>query len=110
MMRGLVAVLAGAALGVIGARYLFVGSWLSLIPWGIAGLALGLWCTTLRQAISVGAAFGFAVAFVFMIAGYAGAAPVVTRLLPFAALGAVGAVCGLALGAIGYLVRARLAR
>lgn len=60
-MKLLVAILAGALLGVLGARYLFVGSWLSLIPWGIAELALG-------------------------------------------------AVCGLALGALGYLVRARLTR
>jgi len=43
MRKIVVSILVGALLGVIGARYLFVGSWLSLIPWGIAGLLIGYW-------------------------------------------------------------------
>ena len=43
MKKIVVSIIIGALLGVIGARYLFVGSWLSLIPWGIAGLLIGYW-------------------------------------------------------------------
>ena len=110
MVKALVAVLGGALLGVIGARFLFVGSGLSLIPWAVAALALGIWCSSWRQALAVGAAFGFSLAFVFMLAGYAGAAPLSTRVLPFAALGVVGAGFGLALSCGGYVARTRLFR
>lgn len=104
------AVVVGAALGVIGSRVLFVGSALSLVPWSVAGLALGAWSTGYRQSLVVGAAFGFAVAFIFMASGYAGAAPLVTRLVPFAALGLVGAVCGLGLAVIGRAAAGAVAR
>jgi hypothetical protein len=100
-----VAVVAGAVLGLVGARYLFVGSWLSLIPWGIAGLALGAWCTP-RASIGVGAAYGFSIVFAFMVAGYGGSAPLLGRLPAFAVIGLVGSVFGIALGLCGsYLKR-----
>jgi hypothetical protein len=100
----LVAIVVGALLGVIGARYLFVGSRLSLILWGIMGLALGAWYQK-REAMINGAVYGFVIAFVFMIAGYSGSASLVNRLPFFAILGVVGAVCGLVLGWLGFLVR-----
>ena len=98
----IVATLVGVVLGVIGARVLFVGSGLSLIPWSIVGMALGAWCSSLGETLSVGAVFGFVLAFVFMVAGYAGAAPLLTRVLPFAALGVVGAVFGMVVGLVGF--------
>jgi hypothetical protein len=100
MTKLVTAIVAGVLLGIIGARYLFVGSWLSLIPWGIAGLALGGWCER-REALINGAIYGFVLAFTFMIAGYAGSAPVISRLPFFAILGVIGAVFGFALGWIG---------
>jgi hypothetical protein len=102
-VRYVVAVVLGTALGVIGARFVFIGSALSLIPWALAGLALGAWCTRV-QALSVGAAYGFALAFVFMVAGYSGSAPLLGRLPAFALLGLVGAVCGLVLAWLGASV------
>jgi hypothetical protein len=100
VMKYAVAVLAGAVLGVVGARYLFVGSWLSLIPWGIAGLALGAWCRP-AQGLRVGAVYGFTIVFAFMVAGYAGSEPLVGRLPAFVLIGLVGAVFGLILGVAG---------
>ena len=72
----------GAFLGVLNARYLFVGSWMSLVLWTFVGLILGYWSKTWHPAV-VGAAYGFMLSFVFMSAGYAGKAPLVSRLLPF---------------------------
>ncbi len=102
MVRLIVSIVVGAVLGVIGSRYLFVGSWLSLIPWGIVGLALGMWGER-RQAMIDGAAYGFVLAFVFMLSGYSGTASIASRLPFFAALGVVGAICGFVLGLVGSL-------
>jgi hypothetical protein len=104
-MKLFVAILAGAALGVIGSRYLFVGSWLSLVPWGIVGLALGLWEPRPRPALLNGALYGFALAFAFLIAGYSGSASLLSRLPFFALLALFGAFCGAALGWVGSWVR-----
>ena len=106
-MKYAVAVVAGALLGVVGSRYLFVGSALSLIPWAIVGLALGAWCGR-TESIGVGAAYGFAIAFVFMVSGYQGSAPLLGRLPAFALLGLFGAACGLVLGILGSLAAGAL--
>ena len=102
--KSLVAALIGIVLGIIGSRYLFVGSALSLIPWGIAGLLFGLWCPTYRETIAIGALYGFLLAFSFMMSGYQGSVPVLTRLPFFAILGLVGAVCGIGLGVTGSFI------
>lgn len=104
MTKGIVGVLVGAALGVIGSRVLFVGSWLSLVPWTIAGLLLGAWSAK-REWAWVGALFGFSVSFVFLASGYAGAASLLSRVPFFALLAAFGAACGLVLGVLGFLIR-----
>jgi hypothetical protein len=82
-----------------------VGSGLSLVPWSLAGLALGACCRTARTAAVVGGLFGFALAFTFMAAGYEGGAPLATRLAPFVLLGVIGALCGCVLALGGHLVR-----
>jgi hypothetical protein len=102
-----VAVATGVLLGFLGARVVLVGSGLSLVVWAVAGLALGLRFGPGPVAAAVGAVFGFALAFTFMVAGYDGADPLVTRLLPFAVLGAVGAVCGAAAAWAGQVLRPR---
>jgi hypothetical protein len=105
MTKVAVSVLVGALLGIIGVRYLFVGSALSLVPWTIAGLAIGYWSDK-RASMINGAVYGFALSFVFMIAGYSGSASLLSRLPFFAALGLFGAVCGLVLGLLGFLLKA----
>ena len=97
-------IIIGVLLGIIGARYVFVGSWLSLIPWGIAGLAIGFWGDR-RAGMINGAVFGFVLAFVFMIAGYGGTASLLSRLPFFAILGLFGAFCGFVLGILGFLLK-----
>ena len=101
MLKALVSIVVGALLGLLGSRYLFVGSALSLIPWGIVGLALGAW-NSRGASMWNGALYGFSLAFVFMIAGYTGAESLLSRIPFFALLGAFGAVCGLVLGMMGY--------
>ncbi len=103
------AALAGAALGLLGATVLFVGSALSLVLWTGGGLAVGYHNRTPRPAIA-GAAYGFALALTFLVAGYDGAATVIPRTLFFLALSIVGACCGAGLGLLGLLGRRLAAR
>ena len=98
----------GIILGIVASRYLLVGSGLSLIPWGIIGLLIGVWCPTYRQAIYVGALYGFLLAFSFMAAGYQGSAPILSRVPFFTALGIFGALCGLCLGLIGAFIHRKI--
>src|SRR3954470_17096570 len=79
----------GAILGFVCARLVLVGSGLSLVPWGIAGIAVGSLSDTRRRAAVLGAVYGFALAYVFMVAGYDGSAALLTRLAPFLVFGAV---------------------
>jgi hypothetical protein len=103
-MRLLLSVLVGAALGFLCGTVLLVGSGLSLVPWSVAGIVVGALSTSRAEAVRNGAAYGFALAYVFMIAGYDGSAALHTRLAPFLLFGAVGAVCGAALAVIGAAV------
>lgn len=92
-------------MGVIGSRYLFVGSGLSLIPWGIVGLLLGWWSTNRKEELINGILYGFFLAFSFMTAGYTGSISIITRIPFFAILGLVGALCGLILSLIGVSIK-----
>jgi hypothetical protein len=107
LKRLLTAILVGGLLGLLGARYVFVGSWLSLIPWSIAGLAIGYWSDDAKWAIA-GSLYGFALLFVFMIAGYAGAASTLSRLPFFAIIGLAGALYGVILGLVAVRLRRHL--
>ena len=105
-----VAALVGIVLGIVASRFLCVGSALSLIPWAIAGLLIGLWCLTYKQAVAAGALYGFLLAFSFMLAGYQGIDPVMSKLGFFAIFGVIGAVCGLGLGVSGAFMRRKFFR
>jgi uncharacterized membrane protein YccF (DUF307 family) len=99
---GLVAL--GAILGLLGARYLFVGSGLSLVPWGLVAILVGVLARSRRAALGGAAAYGFALSFTFIVAGYDGSATVMSRLPFFAVLGLVGAACAALLALVGSLV------
>jgi hypothetical protein len=107
LVKVMVSILAGGILGLIGARYLFVGSWLSLIPWGMVGLLIGYW-SHMREWLINGSCYGFVIAFVFMMAGYAGNASLISRIPFFAILGLFGGLCGLVLGLMGFEIKQRL--
>jgi hypothetical protein len=108
MIKALVSILIGSVMGFLGSRYLFVGSALSLVPWGIMGLVLGAWNSRRGAAMANGALYGFSLAFVFMIAGYTGTEPLFSRLPFFALLGAFGAISGLVLEIGGYGLKVSL--
>ena len=50
----------------ISSRYLFVGSALSLIPWGVLVLSWGIVAHSKTEATRLGAIYGFSQAFVFL--------------------------------------------
>jgi hypothetical protein len=108
MFRQIVALIAGVALGAAGPAYVFLGPF-SVIPWGLVALALGLWGNK-REALRSGAIYGFALSFAFLLAGYTGTASLISRFPFFAILALFGAVCGLALSAVGYYLKLRFAR
>lgn len=97
----ILAAIVGCALGYVG------GPPVVLVPWAIVGLLLGTGSKSKKAAAVNGAVYGFALAYVFMVAGYNGAEPLTTKLLPFILFGIVGAVCGVALSLIGLLVAKR---
>ncbi len=77
--------------------------WWTLVPWGLAAVALG--CRANRAtAVVVGVLYGFVLCFVFAFATYGGAAPAITRVPFFTVLGLFGALCGLLLALLGALL------
>jgi hypothetical protein len=106
-MKLVVSIVVGSLLGYIGSMVLFVGSWLSLIPWAIVGLAIGYWGHR-REAMVNGICYGFALAFIFMIAGYTGNASLTSRIPFFAILGIFGGLCGLILGLAGSAIHGQV--
>lgn len=106
-VRFFVLIALGASLGVLGARYLLVGSALSLIPWGISSIGIGWLSTTRYRAIRDAAVFGFTLAASFMVAGYQGAEPLLTRLPAFGLLGLIGALCAATLALLGHALHTR---
>jgi hypothetical protein len=99
MKRFLLAGILGAILGFAASRFLWLGLW-TLLPWGLAGIALG-YGTRSRWPVLAGAVYGFVLSFVFMAAGYTGKASFLSRVPFFALLGSFGALCGLLLGLAG---------
>jgi hypothetical protein len=83
-----IAILGGLLLGAIGGPV-----WVLPI-WAAVAAACGLAARSRRAAITAGLTFGFVVSFVFLVRGYAGVEPLVSRLPFFAALGLFGACCG----------------
>src|SRR5437870_5797969 len=55
--------------------------WWTLVPWGLAAVALG-YRANRATAVVAGALYGFVLCFVFTLATYGGAAPAITRV-PF---------------------------
>lgn len=104
-MYYLISAVVGSILGIIGSRFLFVGSSLSLIPWAIAGLILGWFAKDRKQSLLIGSVYGFFLSFVFMVAGYNGTKPLIQVIPFFIGLGIFGAICGLILGIIGFSTR-----
>ena len=104
--RSGVAIALGVVLGFLGSRLLL--QWATLIPWGIAALAVGAICQEQRQALVAGAGYGFALGFTFMAAGYAGIDPLLGKVWFFAIIGVVSAAFGVALSIAAQWLTVRL--
>ncbi|MFL6106422.1 MAG: hypothetical protein ACJ72L_05625 [Marmoricola sp.] len=109
-MRIALSAAVGAVLGFLCARVVLVDSGLALVPWALAGTAVGVLVGGRRSAALAGAAYGFALAYVFMLASYDGNAALATRLLPFGVFGVFGAACGAVLALVGAGVSRRSSR
>lgn len=110
MLLILIAAFMGTAFGATGPLYLFLGIY-SIVPWGIAGVALGLWSGKgIAKTAPAGAVYGFTLSFAFMIAGYNGTASLLRRLPFFALIALFGSVCGLAAVLAGCTIRILLLR
>ena len=99
MQRLATAVALGLILGWAAAHALFL-HWWTLVPWGVAALALG-YRANRAGAVTAGTVYGFVLCFVFTLATYGGTAPAITRVPFFTVLGLVGALCGLLLALLG---------
>jgi hypothetical protein len=102
--------LLGAVLGLLGAKYVLVGSGWSLLPWGLVALLVGFTAGSRRRAVVDAGIYGFALSFVFMIAGYSATAPLASRLWFFLLLGLFGAVCAALIAVVGRQVHSWLTR
>lgn len=91
----------GGLLGLLG------GNAYVLILWAFVGLFIGTFSVSIKGGLANGAAYGFALAYCFMISGYDGSQPLSSRLLPFVIFGVFGSVCGIVLGLIGYGIARR---
>ncbi len=80
----------------------------NLIPWGIAALAVGGICQDRRQSLVAGAAYGFALGFTFMAAGYGGADPLLGKVPFFAIIGVASAAFGAAMSLMGHWLTKRM--
>jgi len=108
MLKIVVAFIFGVIIGASGPQYAVLG-WYSLIPWGLVAVALGTWGNK-REALRSGAIYGFSLSFAFLVAGYTGTRSLVSRFPFFVILALFGAVCGVALSALGYYLKLRFAR
>src|SRR6266516_6009173 len=99
MLRVGTAVALGLLLGWAATHALSL-QWWTLVPWGLAAVALGYRANRARATIA-GALYGFVLCFVFTLATYGGAAPAITRVPFFTVLGLVGALCGSLLATLG---------
>lgn len=96
----------GVLLGFLGAHATVLGLW-TLLPWAVG--AAGVGCLARRRPGAAGAAYGFALAFVFMLGVYTGKASALSRVPFFALLGVIGALCGAGLALAAHWIARRAA-
>lgn len=70
-----------AIMSYLSSRYIFVGSALSLLPWGILALCWGLLASNKKQAKQLGAMYGFFQSFIFLWIDKAGGITFIQFLL-----------------------------
>jgi hypothetical protein len=66
VLRLLIAAALAVVVGFVSAKYLAQGTALVSVPWGVIALLLGAFSPTRRQALLVGAVFGFLVSYAYL--------------------------------------------
>ncbi len=107
MKKTIAVIAAGIVLGYLGARHLFVGSWLIVVPWSVAGLIVGWWGTR-NESIVNGVVYGFVVSFTFLVAGYSGPFSLASRIPFFVVLSVFGGMGGTLLGLLAFVGKTKL--
>jgi len=108
MKRIFISILLAILLGAVVSRYLFVNSYLNLVPWGLAGLLIGFYCKNIKEAVLNGMIYGFLLAFSFMWVGYQGSFSIISRIPFFTILGLIGAACGIILTTFGLFIKDKI--
>lgn len=74
MKHASVSAIIGMLLGFLASKMLFL-QWITLIPWGLAGLVVGYVSNSRKQSVINGGSYGFLLGFVFMMGQYTGHDP-----------------------------------
>jgi hypothetical protein len=97
----------------ISAKVLFNGSVLNIVPWGILAFATAFLTSSARQSLLLGSIFGFVVSYAFLWFDNTSELTLskVLILIPLIVLPAIfGALCGLLLAWLGWMVRRLVSR
>jgi hypothetical protein len=106
--RALLVIGAGIVMAFISARFLFNGSILNVVPWGILAFATAFVAANKRQSLILGAIFGFVVSYAFLWFDNSGSKTLssVLILIPVVVAPALfGALCGLTMAWLGWTLR-----
>lgn len=104
----LLPIIAALIMSYISSRYLFVGSALSLIPWSILALLCGVLARSKKEAVRLGAVYGFSQTFIFLWIDKAGKITLPQFFILLAIISGLGVVaaCGTAVAArLGWMIR-----
>lgn len=104
----IVSIIAGLLWGIASSRLIFIGSWVSLLPWGLTAIILGAASLDKKRAMLNGAAYGFVLPLAFMFSGYSGPAEIGKLLSLFLfsiILGLLGALASGWAALIGNLLK-----
>jgi apolipoprotein N-acyltransferase len=92
--RALIVVAAALAMAYSSSRFVFVGSGLSLIPWGILAMAIAFLATSEQNAKNLGGIFGFTLSLSFLWIDHKGPSTVMGLVVLLAVTLALAIVIG----------------
>ncbi len=98
-------------MSIVSLRFLFVGSGLSLVPWGLLALSFGFMAKSKQDAVRLGAIYGFCQAFIFLWLDKAGDISLkqfLILLVIITVLGLAAAVCAAIAARLSFFAREKL--
>jgi len=103
-------IIIAAVMSIISSKYLFVGSGLSLIPWGLLAFGFGFFTKDELLARQRGLVYGFAQSFIFLWVDKSGmttAGQFLLLVIVISTLSIVAAACGWWGARLGWLIRSK---